>query len=224
MQCQYCVQSVNLHGHVHTHKLAIKAAFTKDTQNVMIKKYHLSLAASKPKDGGPILPGLQQLEATMCKLCPFKSTSVQKIRKHRSTHPSESKTCMEQVLLQTFFAPSTPGIEGGGYIQVKRLENIVMERPSDFIKDMLIAQRDAYNPPIIDQEDPRTVAPFAHISEWADWVNQYPAAVLRQLRDKESYWKILPGMVNDILALFEKSKALCTFTNSGIRCHLATSK
>ena len=222
IECQYCIQSTNLYAHIHGHKLAAKNVFTKETQEAMIRKYRLSIMVPKPHDGGSILPTLQQIEGMACKLCPFKSISDQMIRRHRSSH--QDKACMEAVLLQTFFAAKTAGIEGGGYIQVKRLENIRREKPSDFIKDMLTAQQDSYNPPIIDQEDPRTVAPFAHISEWADWVNQYPAAVLRQLRDKETYWKILPGMVNDVLALFIKSKDLCTFINSGIRCHLATSK
>jgi hypothetical protein len=230
LECQYCIQSVNLYAHIHSHKLATKAGFTKATQEAVIQKHHLSLLASKPEDGGPILPGLKQVEGSMCPQCPFKSTSAQSIQRHASVHKTSQglKTKMTPVLLQTFFAPSSQSLEDksqtGGYIQVQRSQSHSRKKPSDFIPDMLKAQEDTYDPPIIDQEDPRTVAPFAHITEWALWVNLYPAAVLRQLRDKETKWKILPGMVNDCLALFAKSKELCVFGNSGIRCHLAASK
>ena len=226
IQCQYCILSTNLHAHIKEHKLATIASFTPAKQDLVIKKYNLSMLDSKPLDGSVALPNLRQVEGSTCTLCPFKSASKDAIRKHPGTHRKDYKPSdlpsdfMRPALLQTFFAPTAKGA-GGGYIQVQRSIKPKI-KPSDFIQDMLEAQKDAFDPPILDQDDPRTVSPFPHIAEWASWVNRFPPSVLRYLQEQQ--WSIRPGMVKDCLTLIDRSTALQHFTDSPVRCHLASSK
>lgn len=204
--CGYCVQPEHIHGHLSdVHKIHF---FTQDQTTTLLGRYSLPAQTNKPLDGGAPLPYLTLKDGWKCLVCPYKTVDASNSRRHKH----DGNKTMEEIKLQTFFAP-----QHAGYIAVQDKPVPDEGRASDLLDKTLRSLDGSINQRIISHDDARLNSPFLQISEWGSWLGDATTEAIDSLKERMS---VSYNLDRTCLQILKNMWPLFNRSNSNVRCVL----
>ncbi|KAG8932633.1 hypothetical protein FRC01_012975 [Tulasnella sp. 417] len=187
IQCMVCIPTEHVIGHLkdnHRFTDLDKARFRQFAQLGGLDGTPADIVAKVKKSRQfQQCPWLKQLPGWWCEHCGYATTSksMSDLHRRQADHPFHEKTILlngethktrEQVVegtVQTLFPVNVSGTIPSA---ISSVQNAPLEPASKVFQELQKLKEDLFNPPIISQDDPRSLHPFIVTSGFSEWIGK----------------------------------------------------